>query len=402
MPLKIACTCGRVLVVAENRAGTRVKCPKCGEKLIVPGLPAASIEAITEPPELLTPPPIQNQTEAAGRKPSGASNPNPIEAAGRKPSGQDIMEAEGRKPSGEAKQDPIEAEGREPSGKTKPERSSGVTEPEGLRPTATKEPEGLRPAANVEPVGQSRTIPRQAADDPAEIPPVQSEPSPSDRAVSPPARSSAPPKPTEPTAKPPRTAVAQPHVPAKPAAASEPSDYEFERPARTGGIFAGLFSTELRGVEHERSRVHTAYWLAGWLVALALFSAAPAVREVFEHLRDIDSPGVARWAHVIVVFCTLQLVYAVFLAQLPDWSSVWVVAVVSLLLAGGYAMVLAITVLSDPGNDVVAILQLAEHAQRMPREPFSRASMWSFIMLSLTGLFTYFAGRVGVRWHSGR
>ncbi|MCA9163235.1 MAG: hypothetical protein KDA62_09655 [Planctomycetales bacterium] len=116
MPLKIACTCGRVLVVAENRAGTRVKCPKCGEKLIVPGLPAASIEAITEPPELLTPPPIQNQTEAAGRQPSGASNPNPIEAAGRKPSGQDIMEAEGRKPSGEAKQDPIEAEGREPSG----------------------------------------------------------------------------------------------------------------------------------------------------------------------------------------------------------------------------------------------------------------------------------------------
>jgi hypothetical protein len=25
--------------------------------------------------------------------------------------------------------------------------------------------------------------------------------------------------------------------------------------------------------------------------------------------------------------------------------------------------------------------------------------MWCFVMLSTTGLFTYFAGRVGTKWH---
>jgi hypothetical protein len=155
----------------------------------------------------------------------------------------------------------------------------------------------------------------------------------------------------------------------------------------------------VRGVEHDRSKVLNVYYLGGGLVALALFSMIPGIRDVIDHFRVLESNGVARWAFFVLFVGTVQLAYAFYLVQLPDWSSVWVVAIFSLLLSAAYALLLAITMLGGSDSQIVEFLQLAHLAEKGPREVFSRATMWCFVMLSTTSLFTYFSGRVGTKWH---
>ena len=59
----------------------------------------------------------------------------------------------------------------------------------------------------------------------------------------------------------------------------------------------------------------------------------PALAEIGAHLRADSSPGVAPWAYVVLWLGLLQLGYAVYLIQLPDWSSLWTAAQASLLVA---------------------------------------------------------------------
>ena len=119
----------------------------------------------------------------------------------------------------------------------------------------------------------------------------------------------------------------------------------------------------------------------------------PGGLDIVDHFRFIDdSPGVSRWAFLILMLGIVQVAYAVYIAQLPDWSSVWVLALVSLTLASAYAMILAVVLLSATDNGVIAWL----HLDQAPR---AKAARWCFMMLSLTSLLAYFAGRFSVRWH---
>ena len=65
---------------------------------------------------------------------------------------------------------------------------------------------------------------------------------------------------------------------------------------------------------------------------------------------ELDTPFVARWALVLFFLGIVQLAYAVYLFQLPDWTTVWVVTVLLLLLAAGYAGVLGLVLMSAGGR----------------------------------------------------
>jgi hypothetical protein len=147
-----------------------------------------------------------------------------------------------------------------------------------------------------------------------------------------------------------------------------------------------------RGYEHNADKRWTVYYLAAALAVAALFGIAPAVLDVVQHFQSVESTGIPRWAWILFLLGGIQIGYAVYLCQLPDWASVWVVSIVTLGLATAYAMLLGILLLSDGQSQVLRALELTT------RSTGHQATGWCVIMLSITILLAYFSGRIGTAW----
>ena len=148
----------------------------------------------------------------------------------------------------------------------------------------------------------------------------------------------------------------------------------------------------VHGYQADRDKVATVRWLAAALLAISLFGMIPAGREIAEHFRIEDGSLLNRWVYASLLICGLQLAYAGYLAQLPDWSSVWVVTIFSLIVASAYAAMLCLTLLAGADSQFVQVLDLAERLRG------GKATGWCFVMLCMTGLLAYTSGRVGSRW----
>jgi len=147
----------------------------------------------------------------------------------------------------------------------------------------------------------------------------------------------------------------------------------------------------IRGMRHDSQHRWAAYNISIAMALLGLFSMIPGILEIVDFFQHEEFVPPARWAYAAIFFGVMQLGYAGYVAQLPDWSSIWVVAMLSLGLTTLYAVAVAICMLGNDG--LLAVLQI-EAASR------NRAVLWCFGMLSLTSLLTYFAGRTAVRWHN--
>ncbi|MDP6467873.1 MAG: hypothetical protein QF918_09045 [Pirellulaceae bacterium] len=128
------------------------------------------------------------------------------------------------------------------------------------------------------------------------------------------------------------------------------------------------------------------------LAAVAAISAIPAIMDIIDHMRAEASLGVARWAYLVLMLAALQGAYSAYVYQLPDWSTVWVVTIVTLVIATGYAMMLGLTFITHGDAWLVRILDLGDVFRG------GRDSLWCFVMLCLTSLISYFSGRISVRW----
>jgi hypothetical protein len=149
----------------------------------------------------------------------------------------------------------------------------------------------------------------------------------------------------------------------------------------------------VRGCEHSWARRWTVYQLGAALGVMALFALLPAAMDVIEHLRTPDSPGIPRWVFALMLACGLQLAYAVYLFQLPDWSTVWVVSLAMLVLTTVYAMLFGLTTLADDQSLLIRWLELGDKLAG------KKAAGWCLILLSLSSLMAYLCGRTSVRWH---
>jgi hypothetical protein len=145
------------------------------------------------------------------------------------------------------------------------------------------------------------------------------------------------------------------------------------------------------GVRHKPDRIRSVYLLAIALAALAVFGVVPGVMEWLDYMQSEGEQPLARWIWFTLTISTMQLAYAVYLIQLPDWSSVWSTAIAALVSAMLYAMLYAVTLLGDANSELLTWLEI--HSTQT-----SRASGWCFVMLSITGIFAYFCGRAGAAW----
>lgn len=148
----------------------------------------------------------------------------------------------------------------------------------------------------------------------------------------------------------------------------------------------------VRGFEHDSRKRWMVYQFGVALILAALFGAVPAVMDIVDHFRTVDSSGVSRWAHVLLLVSGVQLAYAVYLMQLPDWSTVRVVSVLTLVLATVYAMLLGITILASEKSQIIQFLELGDKLYG------NKAAGWCVILLGISILLAYFGGRISMRW----
>ena len=103
--------------------------------------------------------------------------------------------------------------------------------------------------------------------------------------------------------------------------------------------------------------------------------------------------SVPHWMIVLGLISVLHLFYALYMAQLPDWASLVVATLFLLLATGAYAMLAAVRLLVDDHHAWMRFWELDTNAFSAGQE-----AGWCFIMLLLTGLVAYFAGRTAMLW----
>jgi hypothetical protein len=150
----------------------------------------------------------------------------------------------------------------------------------------------------------------------------------------------------------------------------------------------------LPGYEAGREKKSVVYQLAAALMLAAGLSTLPAVLDVIDHFRVARSAGVAPWALLLLLIACVQMAYALYLAQLPDWSTLWVASLLTLSVATLYAMLLGVFLLADANNQLIQLLKLDTQLQG------HRAAAWCLLMLTVFCLLAYAQGRFSVRWHA--
>jgi hypothetical protein len=128
------------------------------------------------------------------------------------------------------------------------------------------------------------------------------------------------------------------------------------------------------------------------LGVLALFGAVPAVWEWFAMWQNIESAATPPWVYAILLASLVQLAYAVYLSQAPDWSALWATTGAMVVASAGYALMLGTTLMGRSESTLVVVFGYAD------KLPGNRAAMWCFVMLCLTSVVTYFLGLTAVRW----
>jgi hypothetical protein len=144
---------------------------------------------------------------------------------------------------------------------------------------------------------------------------------------------------------------------------------------------------------HRSAQQAAVYQLGIAFILVAFFGVVPALAHVLRLPVSDAAAGLGGWVHLSLLLGGLQLAYAVYVLQLPDWSTVWTVSLVALLVAAGYAMLASIALLA---HDEHAVLQWLGLAQRSLGR---RLAGWCVVMLTLTGLLAYGGGQMSLRWY---
>jgi hypothetical protein len=120
----------------------------------------------------------------------------------------------------------------------------------------------------------------------------------------------------------------------------------------------------------------------------------PALWQITAALGEGKADAIAAWALCLVLIGLLQLAYAAYLVQLPDWSSVWVVTVMMLVMTTLYATLMALSWLSNGQHRLLLLLDLSGLVIR------NKVTGWTFIMVSICALYAYFSGQCSSAWRA--
>jgi hypothetical protein len=146
------------------------------------------------------------------------------------------------------------------------------------------------------------------------------------------------------------------------------------------------------GVAPTPSQRVTVWQLAAALLAVAIMSIGPSIWEIGDYLGSDGEQSVARWAFLLLMLGVVQVGCLFLLIQVPDWSSVWIVTIQSLVLAAIYAAVLGLTVITGGDSTLISALQLEfQYAS-------GKAPLWCVCLAATYASLAFFAGRFSAKW----
>jgi hypothetical protein len=134
-------------------------------------------------------------------------------------------------------------------------------------------------------------------------------------------------------------------------------------------------------VRASAEKVTTVHWLAAILSLTVVVGAAPA-------LGHWQLAGAPAWAQVMLLAAGSQLAYTIWLALLPDWSSLRLGTILFGVVAAGYGTVMALVI--QPPASMPSPLGLAG-ADAM-------AAAWCGANLVVAGLVSFTCARLAAEW----
>ncbi len=138
----------------------------------------------------------------------------------------------------------------------------------------------------------------------------------------------------------------------------------------------------LLGYRAEAHHAQSVYWLAGGIVLLAIFHAVPALK--FDGLS-----GGPDWTRMVLLLAVIEIAFAVWVALVPDWSTVWSTMLMLAGMATLYGVALGLVVVTPRDRELMLGL---EHVR-------DQARLWCCAVILVTSLVTYICGRLSHGWH---
>lgn len=127
-----------------------------------------------------------------------------------------------------------------------------------------------------------------------------------------------------------------------------------------------------------------------FLFMLAIANVIPAAMQLYEN-SEVAPDTMARWIYLQLLAAFLHAIYAVFVLQISDWSTLRSASIFALIFAAVFGFVAVSLLLSGADGPVAEFLEL----------PFSlvqRATVWSVTMLLLLLVGSYIAGTEAATW----
>lgn len=145
------------------------------------------------------------------------------------------------------------------------------------------------------------------------------------------------------------------------------------------------------GVVHNSENRWKAYSLGWAMVVIAILILGPIIYTMLQWIGQDYHRPLGRWAVLLVFFSAFQMLYALFLFQLPDWTATRFVSWLMLGMTIFCSFLLSIGYLSRENNAFYSFLELSIVQQDI-------VCGWLLVMSIVFGMMSYLCGRTTQLW----
>lgn len=145
------------------------------------------------------------------------------------------------------------------------------------------------------------------------------------------------------------------------------------------------------GVVQNKQNRWKAYSLSWAMVIIGIFLFGPVAYTMIQWIgKDYHLP-LGRWSYLLIFFSAFQFLYALFLFQIPDWTTTRFVSYLMLVMTMFSTCMLAVALLSQESNNFFNFLQLSIVNK-------GQVCGWLTVMSIGFGLMSYLCGRTTQLW----
>ena len=160
------------------------------------------------------------------------------------------------------------------------------------------------------------------------------------------------------------------------------------------GNRSAVSSSELlvdRILRSRQDRVWVSRLVAVSLLGIGIANFAPSLITVFSDSEVLPYSSIPRWMYTLPFVGFLHVIYAIFLIQIPDWTSLRSVSIFQLIVAGIFGFLTVALLLGGADGKVARFLEL-------PFGLVPRAIIWSISMLLIELGGSFLAGTEASNW----